>query len=193
MIRPIVAFAFALLFAGTVSATTVLKASVQQMTAASQTVIHAVVKSSRAQTVDNNPKHIQTIVALEVRELLRGTRGTRSLQLVLPGGRVGDWAMHIPGMPSFKAGEEVVLFLEKTATNWAISGLSQGKFTVLTDAQGQKTVTRKLDGLHMMVRNEKGALTEYHPRRATPSQTLEGLKAEIRSYLSTDADTEANK
>ena len=47
-------------------------------------------------------------------------------------------------MPAFKAGEEVVVFLED-AINWALTGLSQGKFTVSADSAGRKTVKRSLD------------------------------------------------
>ena len=165
------------------SATTVLKVTVEQMTLASHTIVHGVVTASRAETVNGNPKHIRTVVDVEVRQLLRGTRGTRHITLNLPGGRVGDWAMQIPGMPSFTAGEEVVLFLEKTKDNWAISGLSQGKFTVAKAPSGEKLVQRHLDGLHMMQRATDGRLAPVHQAKGQKLQTLSGLLAEVTAYL----------
>ena len=175
--------AAAILLSPAVPATTVLKISVEQMTLASHTIAHGVVVSSRAETIDGNPRHIRTIVVVDVKRLLRGQAGTRQLRLELPGGQVGPWAMKIPGMPSFTAGEEVVLFLEKTQKNWALTGLSQGKFSVATDPKGKKTVERSLDGIHMMTRNAKGRLQEAHTKTKAQKQTLAGLLAEVTHYL----------
>ena len=185
MVRTIAisAFASVCLLAFTASATTVLKVSVEQMTVASHTIVHGVVRNSRAETIGDNPRHIQTVVDIDIRQLVRGARGTREITLILPGGRVGDWAMHIPGMPSFTAGEEVVLFLEKTSKNWAICGLSQGKFTVVPDKDGTKVVQRNLDGMHMVGKQYRHTSVRRHGVSSAPQQTLTGLLTEVKHYL----------
>jgi len=179
-----------LLLSASASATTVLKISVEQMTLASDTIAHGVVVSARAETINGNARHIRTVVTIDVKRLLKGQPGTKTLRLELPGGRVGDWAMKIPGMPTFAPGEEVFIFLEKTATNWALTGLSQGKFSVHTDNQGNKTVKRTLDGIHMMERNAQGRLVEALSTASTKptTQTLDGLLAEITHYLRKSAE-----
>ena len=96
--------------------------------------------------------------------------------------------MKIPGMPSFTAGEEVVVFLEKTQKNWALTGLSQGKFSVTTDTLGNKTVTRSLDGIHMMARDKDGRLREAHTKNQGQKQTLVGLLTEVAHYLRKSAE-----
>ncbi|MEC8025711.1 MAG: hypothetical protein VX223_17400 [Myxococcota bacterium] len=179
----ILAFTSLCLLAFTASATTVLKVSVEQMTVASDTIVHGVVRSSRAETIRDNPRHIQTVVNIDVRQLIRGARGTREITLILPGGRVGDWAMHIPGMPSFIAEEEVVLFLEKTSKNWAICGLSQGKFTVIPAKDGTKVVQRNLDGIHMVDKTSRTTSVRRHGVSRAPQQTLTGLLTEVKHYL----------
>lgn len=176
------------LISSAASATTVLQVSVEQMSLASHTIAHGVVISSRAETIDGNPRHIRTIVKIEVKQLLRGQAGTRQLTLELPGGQVGSWAMKIPGMPSFTAGEEIVVFLEKTKQNWALTGLSQGKFSVTTDTLGNKTVTRSLDGIHMVARDKDGRLREAHTKNQEQKQTLVGLLTEVAHYLRKSAE-----
>ena len=177
------ALALALLIAPTASATTVLKVTLPTMSVASHTIIHGTVKSARAIAVNGNERHIRTDVVIDIHSVIKGDKRLKTLTLELPGGRLGKWAMHIPGMPGFKDGEEVVLFLEKTANNWALTGLSQGKFSVVTQLDGRKLVRRKLDGIHFMARNNRGAIVAAEPPRDRNDQTLEDLLGEVRHAI----------
>ena len=173
-------------------ATTVLPISLATMTRASDLIVHGTVTGSRVEAVNGNERHLRTIVDVSVTELLRGAPGTRTVQLQLMGGRLGKWAMEIPGMPTFSAGEEVVLFLEKTSVNWALTGLAQGKFTVFAGEGGKKMVRRKLDGLHFVALTEKKSPdTAAVPLIGQPDggrvQALDALLAEVRALVARPA------
>jgi hypothetical protein len=163
-------------------ATTVIKISLQEMTLGSHTILQGTVAAARTIAVKGNERHLQTHVDIDVRNVFKGDKGMKTLRLELMGGKLGRWVMNIPGMPSFTPGEEVILFLEKTATNWALTGLSQGKFVVYQDAKGPKRVRRRLAGLHYVARDKTGrfAAVQAPKQRA---QTVSSLVSEIRSYL----------
>ncbi len=159
----------ALCSAAPASATTVLPVTIDQLARGSDVIVHGVVLASEPHTVDGNERHIRTRVVIDVTTLLKGARGTKSITLDLPGGNVGDWTMQIPGMPRFAVGEELVVFLERTKRSYAISGMSQGKFSVFTDKIGRRMVRRSFRGLHFAGKR---------PREA--ARTLASLLAEVR-------------
>jgi hypothetical protein len=165
------------------SATTVVRIGLEQMTSSSAVILHGVVTSARVETIGGNERHLHTLVDVRVDELLRGPDGTKTITLDLMGGRLGKWAMMIPGMPSFTAGEEVVLFLEKTEKNWALTGLAQGKYAVSANATGQKVVRRNLEGIHFMALDEKGRLQPVHGGLDEREQALGALLAEVRRLV----------
>ncbi len=165
-------------------ATTVLRISLEKMTRASAVILHGTVASSQAVAVKGNERHIRTDVTIEITELVKGPKDMRRITLELPGGQLGKYAMKIPGMPSFTAGQEVVLFLEKTAQNWALTGLGQGKFTVYRAADGSKMVRRQLDGIHFVGYDSSGRFKAMPQPRDKPAQTLSSLLSQVRYTLS---------
>ena len=167
---------------GSASATTVLKISLNEMTLGSDLIIQGSIKSAETVALGGNERHLQTHVVVNVRNVLKGQKGMKSLRLELMGGKLGKWITHIPGMPTFTPGEEVVLFLEKTRTNWALTGLSQGKFVVQKGSDGVQRVRRTVDGLHFMKRNKRGQIAETEPPKPMV-QELGSFLAEIRTYL----------
>lgn len=178
---------FLMLVPSLAAGTTVVKIDLATMTHASHVIVHGEVVSVTPVAVGGNERHIRTDVVIRVLDLLKGPRGLRTLTLQLPGGKLGAWAMQIPGMPGFIAGEEVVLFLENTRANYALTGLSQGKFSVRTDPDGVKRVKRHLDGIHFVAWDKKGRFGPAVFPREDPSQTLKGLIAEVRTVLSPGA------
>lgn len=164
-------------------ATTVIRVTVEQMTRTSALVLHGDVVSSTPVAVNGNPRHIRTDVVVRVREVVKGQRGLKTLTLHLPGGKLGQWAMHVPGVPGFTAGEEVVLFLEKTSDGHAICGLAQGKFHVETGKDGVKRVRRRLDGVHFVAWDGEGRLGPAEHPQDPPERTLATLLAEVRAHV----------
>ncbi|MBT9557282.1 MAG: hypothetical protein IV100_14680 [Myxococcales bacterium] len=183
-------------------ATTVIEIDLDQMTSSSDLVLHGRVRDSRVESVAGNERHLRTVVEIDVIEMLKGERTRKSVRLELPGGRLGKWAMLIPGMPTFTTGEELVLFLEslpKTQTRpegFAITGLSQGKFAVTVGEGGVQQVRRNLDGLNFYRKPGADPLVEKNgpvrahahpaPMAAMP-QTLLGLLGEVRTLVARGA------
>ena len=166
----------------TAFATTVLKISLQEMTLGSDLIIQGTVSTARTVALRGNERHLQTQVTLQVHNVIKGKKGMKTLRLDLMGGKLGKWVMHIPGMPSFNPGEDVVLFLEKTKSNWALTGLSQGKFVVQKDQDGVRRVRRMSSGVHFMAKDGQGRIRETSPPKPMV-QELGSFLAEIRTYL----------
>ena len=105
------------------------------------------------------------------------------ITVALPGGidanRDVPIAMNYAGAPRITPGEDVLLFLRaggSVAGSYTIAGLSQGKFTIIKDENGQQMVTRDLT--KMLLRTNNGV--HRGSSNATP---LSSLKAEIKAYL----------
>lgn len=89
-------------------------------------------------------------VTFEVHQSLKGdARGTVTVRQP---GRVGQRGGGIPGLPSFRAGEEVLLFLygESPSGNSSPVGLGQGKFTVLTDKEGHRWAVNEFGNRNLL-------------------------------------------
>lgn len=80
---------------------------------------------------DQARDRIYTTWTLEVSEPVFGARRGDKLAVRLMGGVVGDRSMSISGNPTLEEGEEVFLFLRTDGELHYISGMSQGKYTVV--------------------------------------------------------------
>ena len=177
------------------SAMTVLKVPLRDLVKTSELVLHAKVK--KTQVLDKRAQGfaVFTKVTLDIIEIYKGDRNkvgaTFSWEMV--GGTASDgmtWS--VPGMPSFQAGEEVVVLLEKHARGYTLTGAPQGKYVVFRDAKGVARVHRTLGDVHMFARDAAGRMVEVKdnhkalpllPPRLDP--TLNLLRAEVRTYVRT--------
>jgi hypothetical protein len=122
-----------------------------QLTEYSDTVIVArtVSSSSRltgGQTAASGLGSVETVVQLQVVEVLKGTSATYR-PLVLPGGTAGGVTMTVDYVPAFHAGETSVLFLDSQGR---VVGGPQGKLDVVDDRVPALGVT--LAGLRSLVK-----------------------------------------
>ncbi len=75
---------------------------------------------------DQARRYIYTTVEVQVAEVWKGqTPASGRLQVVQPGGSVGDIEMRVHGLRSFRTGDRAVLFLSAGAPAWTV-GLGQG-------------------------------------------------------------------
>jgi len=85
-----------------------------------------------------NSQHtqIQTVVTIAVVNVFTGAVAANDvLTLRMLGGRVDDTIMEDVGGPTFETGEDVILFLGRDGSGLlTITGLSQGKLSVVADA-----------------------------------------------------------
>jgi hypothetical protein len=116
-------------------------------------VVHGKVLSSQAfQTGEEG--RIYTRHTLAVTEYLKG-QGEKQITVVTMGGEMEEFGQVIPGEARLTAGEEVVLCLARSATDYVVFNMSQGQFA-LSLKEGQVTVTQQLKGVQFVGR--KGAV-----------------------------------
>jgi hypothetical protein len=142
--------AFALVGASTAGATTVQKLSLQELAKRSDAIAVAVVEDATARYDAN--KEIYTYITLRVLDPVKGAHKDETLTIRQIGGTVGSIASVVSGMPTFKKGEEVVVFLSQkdpAGYPW-VMGLQQGKYSVSLDDKGQKRVRNELGDLKLM-------------------------------------------
>jgi hypothetical protein len=127
--------------AGLVSATVVAKLELGDLVERSDRIAEGRVAST--ETFRNARGTICTRVTIEVSRGFRGAAAGEIFSFAVPGGELGKLGLMIPGMPQFKEGEELLLFLTpETETGVRVpTGLGQGKFGIETDP---KTKIKKL-------------------------------------------------
>jgi hypothetical protein len=133
--------AMCLLVARPASPTVLLPADLADLIAESRAIVHARVIDVRSH-LTNGQRDIETLVTVEIAEYFKGDLGP-TLTFRVPVGEVGAFRRIVVGAPEFRAGEEVVLFLNSQGpTIPHVLGLSQGVFRVVHDARaGVKMVT----------------------------------------------------
>jgi hypothetical protein len=73
-------------------------------------------------------RRIETVTEVAVEEWIKGSDG-RSVAIVLPGGQLGGRRLTVPGVPSFEAGDRVLLFLTRTERGeWTTLSFGLGAF-----------------------------------------------------------------
>src|SRR5690349_12200304 len=103
--------------------------SIEELARTSDAVVRGKVVDATARWNDERLR-IFTIVELERTAVLRG-RAPFRVRVAVPGGVVGRVGQRVDGAPVFARGEEVVLFLRRSAGDaFGVNGLAQGKFTV---------------------------------------------------------------
>lgn len=151
-------------FAFPAAATQLKVLSIEQLTAAGETVVHGVVASKTVQR--DSEGRIFTRVELTVKERWKGTRPVVSI--VHAGGVLGDEAAFADGQEQYEIGEEVVTFLRFNPRGEAVTiGMSQGKFRVF-----------KHDG-ETLVHNAFHGASPAEANRGRKSLTLQELKTRI--------------
>jgi len=145
--------ALALVGAQAAFATSVQKLSLQELTKKSDSIVMARVDDAVA-SWDAGHKEIYTYITLSVLQPVKGNKGATTITLRQLGGTVGNIASVVPGMPSFRKGEEVVVFLtQKDAAGYPwVMGLEQGKYSVSTAKNGVKMVRNDLGGSDLLTK-----------------------------------------
>jgi hypothetical protein len=142
--------ALALVGAQVAFATTVQKLSLQELTKKSESIVMARVDDAFS-SWDAAHKEIYTYFTLSVLQPVKGSKGATTITLRQLGGTVDNIASIVPGMPSFRKGEEVVVFLtQKDAAGYPwVMGLQQGKYSI-AEKDGVKMVRNDLAGTELL-------------------------------------------
>jgi len=86
---------------------------------------------------------VVTIATLALDEVLKGELGQQAtIDLIEPGGVVGNRVTFISGSPRYTAGREYLVFLRHTTDGWATYGFGLGQFQFASDPFGHPILTR---------------------------------------------------
>ena len=179
----------ALFGAGLATATTVQKFSLADLAKKSETIVLARVEDETARWEDGK-KEIYTYITLRVLDPVKGMsrngdngkspKAEETITIRQLGGTVDNMTSIVPGMPSFRRGEEVVVFLSaKDARGYPwVFGAQQGKYTVYSDENGFKHVRNDVDGMSTM--SADGTVSEAKVSRNQPLNAfLDGIKTQL--------------
>jgi hypothetical protein len=127
-------------------------------------------------------RSLVTLATISVAESLKGPEGS-TITVELPGGidanRKIPIAMTYPGAPNVTPGENVFLFLTATggvAGSYNVTGFSQGKFSIVTDEDGEQMVSRNLTKTSLKSNNGVR-------RGGADLMPLANLKEQVKGYL----------
>lgn len=109
-------------------ATTVERIELPQLVSRADNIVQGRVESVEARYED---RMIYTYVSLVIDDAIKGDR-RRTIQLRQMGGTIGAKTMWIAGMPQFKNGDQVILFLKDRQDGaFDVIGLNQGKYDIV--------------------------------------------------------------
>jgi len=178
----------ALLGVNLANATTVQKFTVSDLAKKSETIVLARVEDESAR-MEEGSKEIYTYITLRVLEGVKGSKANANSKKATSdelitirqlGGTVGNLISVVPGMPTFRKGEEVVVFLsmkDQKGYPW-VMGLQQGKYTVTTNDDGFKQVRNDVDGLTTVDQNGTKLEAKGAPQQPLAS-FLDGIKTQL--------------
>lgn len=132
----------AVTLAGPAGSTTLLKLSVDRMSAEAHMIVRGHVAWDYS-TRQGSFTPVYTFTGIEITQCVAG-ECPETITLKHRGGTVGDFTQIIPGMPRFAPGQEVLLFLradpEGEPDMYAVFGMVQGFFLLLQDPETNETV-----------------------------------------------------
>jgi hypothetical protein len=135
-----------------------------------------------------NSEHqfIYRYVTLEVSEVFKGSAFPGSLiELEELGGQIDRLIHHVPGVPVYEVGEEVLSFLEdREDGRYRTYGMIQGKFRLEPDARGRWILTRPSEWTDTYLA-DMGDAADLTAIRADGSYLAEPLLEAIREEMRT--------
>jgi hypothetical protein len=139
-IASFVALLVAICSAGKARATTIERMSLEKMSRTAKVIVRA---RCTGNSTSEDAGEIWTFTNFAVEQVWRGT-APNQITVRLLGGRRGNLTSSVSGVPRFRAGEEVVLFLEPTARgDFSVVSWEQGTFRIRRDpATGRESATQ---------------------------------------------------
>jgi hypothetical protein len=128
---------------------------------------------------DANHQFIWTHHEIQIADSLKGDAAS-TMVVSEPGGVVDGMELAIEGMPRYRTGDEMVLFLYKTPIGfWRARGLDQGKYLVVEDAAAGRRIRAGTPGAVLV--EPTGVPLRGADLRQLDGMGLEDFKSRIRA------------
>jgi hypothetical protein len=186
-LRSLALLACLLSLAQSASATTVIVPPDDDLIIGARAIVRAKVLSVSCGL--DEQQRIYTYVTLRVREVIKGRISERRIVIKEPGGQVGAQGTIIFGVPKFKPGEEVFLYLDTWDDgSLRVHQMFLGKFLVLDDPQtGQRVVVRDGPDQNTVVL-DGGTRAEHFRGAITNRMGLADYSAMVRRRLAANLE-----
>jgi hypothetical protein len=137
----VIPFIACVLVTSLASATVLVPAEFKEIVGGSQVIAYARIVDVRPQWADGR-RWIDSVVTAAVVSYLKGGSDQETISFKVPGGQLGRYRSVVVGAPSFRRGDEAVLFLKTQDDGLPnVFGLNQGVFRVrLDDRTGERMV-----------------------------------------------------
>ncbi|MGH9689413.1 MAG: hypothetical protein ACRD5K_20300 [Candidatus Acidiferrales bacterium] len=162
--------------AASTRATTIERMSLATMAQAAPLILRA---RCSGKSVVWDVGEIWTLTSFDVEETWRG-EASPQITVRLLGGRMGDITSHVSGVPQFRPGEDVVLFLEPT---------KRGDFSVVSWDQGTFRIQRNAPGEQELVTQDTASFATFDPAThqfragGIRNMPLETFRAQVAAAL----------
>lgn len=133
-----------LALAAVAHATTLVALDLAALTKGSSSIVRGTVRSVASRWTRDGGR-IVTDTVVDVSETWKGA-AQPSVTVMQQGGEVGDVGQLVHGTVKFKAGDEVVLFLEPRGSSFLPTGMMQGIFRVERSSDGKAIFARQESG-----------------------------------------------
>ena len=117
---------------------------------------------------------ILTYSTFQVEKTLKG-QPSQTITIVTPGGTVGDTVQEIIGVPSFRQGEENVVFVRNTQSGPTVLYLEQGNYKVVKNERGDRIVAPAVSSAVLV---DTGRGTAVNPEAPRTLRDFEGAVRE---------------
>ena len=135
----------------------VIRLSIKALVQESDLVVHGKVLGHRC-FKDEETGKIFTAHTVTLLEILKGEKKPgQKVEVVTMGGELGDIGQLVPGEARIDDGEEVVLCLKQSRLGYVVTGMAQGKFSIVRPKGGKTILHRELGGLLLLRANGKKA------------------------------------
>jgi len=157
------------------AASVLLPLTVEDMAAKAELVLVGQVNQVRYEEEDGSRLYTRVLITPE--EMLKGQAKSPTVEVKFIGGRKGDLVAEMPGAPTFRAGEKVLVFLEprQDRDGYLTLAMYLGKFEIVRDPQsGRELAVRgpKASGVSIVVDN--------HPVEKQDVMVLDDIRALVR-------------
>lgn len=138
--------AFFTLLATAAAAATFVVPTDRDMVRRTDAIVVGEALTSYTQLTDNGG--IETVTPFSISETIKGGFISSTINIYEPGGVYEKRASMIPGVPRFREGEKVILFLSATGRDrWSVTDIALGKFVFETDGYGRELAVRGEDDI----------------------------------------------
>jgi hypothetical protein len=159
-------------------ATTMVALDLAGLAKGSDTIVQGKVSRAEAK-MSKDGARISTHVYVDVSDSLKGS-AAKTVEVVQPGGIVGDIGQRVSGTSDLKVGDEVVVFLEKRGPAFRLYGMAQGCYRVERSTDGAAAfVTPDSEGDAMLV----DAVTHAAVTKPHTAMKLDDFKAQVRQAI----------